>query len=69
MLRLPAAVQFLSPSSTTCNPLLSQALMLLATKPMQLATYFCTCVADNHLNWRHYALAMGHYTHFTSPIR
>lgn len=46
-----------------------QALMLLATKPMQLAEYFCTATASDPLNWRHYALAMGHYTHFTSPIR
>jgi DIS3-like exonuclease 2 len=43
--------------------------MLLATKPMQLATYFCTYVDPNPLDWRHYALAVGHYTHFTSPIR
>jgi DIS3-like exonuclease 2 len=43
--------------------------MLLATKPMQLATYFCTHIAPDPLDWRHYALAVGHYTHFTSPIR
>jgi DIS3-like exonuclease 2 len=43
--------------------------MLLATKPMQLATYFCTYIAPDPLDWRHYALAVGHYTHFTSPIR
>eukprot|EP00192_Tetraselmis_astigmatica_P002303 CAMPEP_0117691284 /NCGR_PEP_ID=MMETSP0804-20121206/25625_1 /TAXON_ID=1074897 /ORGANISM="Tetraselmis astigmatica, Strain CCMP880" /LENGTH=998 /DNA_ID=CAMNT_0005504481 /DNA_START=114 /DNA_END=3110 /DNA_ORIENTATION=- len=41
-----------------------------ATKPMQLAEYFCTgtCM-DCPMRWRHYALAMSHYTHFTSPIR
>jgi len=43
--------------------------MLLATKPMQLAQYFCTQIAPDPLDWRHYALAVGHYTHFTSPIR
>lgn len=24
---------------------------------------------DSPIRWRHYALAMSHYTHFTSPIR
>lgn len=24
---------------------------------------------DSPVRWRHYALAMSHYTHFTSPIR
>jgi DIS3-like exonuclease 2 len=43
--------------------------MLLATKPMQLAQYFCTGEAPEVATWRHYALAMDHYTHFTSPIR
>jgi hypothetical protein len=43
--------------------------MLLATKPMQLAQYFCTSTEPDPAAWRHYALAMGHYTHFTSPIR
>lgn len=41
---------------------------LLATKPMQLAKYFCTGMADED-SWRHYALAVPYYTHFTSPIR
>jgi hypothetical protein len=43
--------------------------MLLATKPMQLAQYFCTGEAPEASSWRHYALAMDMYTHFTSPIR
>jgi hypothetical protein len=43
--------------------------MLLATKPMQLAQYFCTGEEPVVATWRHYALAMDHYTHFTSPIR
>jgi len=35
---------------------------------MQLAQYFSTGETDRN-DWRHYALAMAHYTHFTSPIR
>lgn len=41
-----------------------------ATKPMQLAKYFCTgdaTVPEN--DWGHYALAVPLYTHFTSPLR
>ncbi|GAB4816026.1 hypothetical protein N2152v2_003072 [Parachlorella kessleri] len=42
---------------------------LLATKPMQVARYFCTGETPDEAYWRHYALAVSHYTHFTSPIR
>ncbi|XP_067950237.1 DIS3-like exonuclease 2 [Watersipora subatra] len=46
-----------------------QVLMQLCTKPMQRAKYFCTgCVEDEAL-YRHYALSVPFYTHFTSPIR
>jgi DIS3-like exonuclease 2 len=48
------------------------AIVLLTTKPMQNALYFCTGAPDyeNHSEkWAHYALAMDRYTHFTSPIR
>lgn len=41
-----------------------------ATKPMQLAKYFCTgdlTVGED--DWGHYALAVPLYTHFTSPLR
>jgi DIS3-like exonuclease 2 len=41
---------------------------LLATKPQQLAQYFCTGQLPEEA-WGHYALAMPRYTHFTSPIR
>ncbi|MFS7962722.1 putative exoribonuclease II [Helianthus anomalus] len=45
-------------------------LMNYATKPMQLATYFCSGdVIDNGKDWGHYALAVPLYTHFTSPLR
>lgn len=40
----------------------------LATRPMQMATYFCTGDVMEE-NFRHYALNMPFYTHFTSPIR
>ena len=59
------------------------ALINMCTKPMQLAQYFCTGESIDNLEeqtqfdlkdinmktWGHYALAMSHYTHFTSPIR
>jgi len=48
------------------------AVVLLATKPMQTAMYFCTgapAYQEQSSKWRHYALAFDHYTHFTSPIR
>eukprot|EP00775_Hariotina_reticulata_P008717 gene8717-8898_t len=47
----------------------AEVVMLLATKPMQLAQYFCTGEAPDPKAWRHYALAVDLYTHFTSPIR
>ena len=43
-------------------------LILLAIKPMQRAKYFCTGVMDIS-QYRHYALNVQLYTHFTSPIR
>jgi DIS3-like exonuclease 2 len=48
----------------------AEVVTLMCTKPMQTAQYFCTgdFIEDPSL-WRHYALAVGHYTHFTSPIR
>ncbi|KAK3278490.1 hypothetical protein CYMTET_13581 [Cymbomonas tetramitiformis] len=52
----------------TNNPGLGDVLTLLATKPMQLAQYFCTGDLDE-AEWAHYALSFPHYTHFTSPIR
>jgi VacB/RNase II family 3'-5' exoribonuclease len=44
------------------------ALQDLGTRSMQLAKYFSTGDLPTSL-WAHYGLAMGHYTHFTSPIR
>lgn len=36
---------------------------------LQIAEYFCTGQHEDTTKWRHYALAVSHYTHFTSPIR
>ncbi|CAO3653451.1 unnamed protein product [Mucor hiemalis] len=43
-------------------------LRLLAVKPMQRAKYFCTGSCDI-IKYRHFALNVPLYTHFTSPIR
>ncbi|EFJ15652.1 hypothetical protein SELMODRAFT_445437 [Selaginella moellendorffii] len=50
------------------DPVLLSIVTLYATKPMQVAKYFCTG-RDKDGDWGHYALAMPVYTHFTSPIR
>ena len=39
------------------------------TLSLQIAEYFCTGEHEDTTKWRHYALAVSHYTHFTSPIR
>jgi len=36
---------------------------------MQLAKYICTNDVEDRYDYRHYALAVPLYTHFTSPIR
>ena len=45
------------------------ALTLMCAKPFQNAEYFCTGTIDNVDLFRHYALNVPIYTHFTSPIR
>ncbi|XP_071965434.1 DIS3-like exonuclease 2 [Antedon mediterranea] len=47
----------------------SQILVNLCSKPMQLAKYFCTGLYEDEYAYRHYALNVPFYTHFTSPIR
>lgn len=52
------------------DPVLNDILISYATKPMQLASYFCSGYSkDNEQEWGHYALAVPLYTHFTSPLR
>ncbi|NWI64701.1 DI3L2 exonuclease, partial [Todus mexicanus] len=41
----------------------------LASHPFQMALYFCTGVLEDETLFRHYALNVPFYTHFTSPIR
>ncbi len=45
--------------------------VLLITLPLVLqnAEYFSTGDFEDMTRWHHYALAVSHYTHFTSPIR
>ena len=45
------------------------ALVSLCSKPMQLAKYFCAGEIEDVNQYRHYALNVPLYTHFTSPIR
>lgn len=52
----------------TESPLIFAALQTLATRPLQLAKYFCTGDLDFKM-WKHFALNINYYTHFTSPIR
>ncbi|CAI8585464.1 unnamed protein product [Vicia faba] len=52
------------------DPVLNDILISYATKPMQLASYFCSSyLKNNEQEWGHYALAVPLYTHFTSPLR
>uniref|UniRef100_A0A3Q2QXN8 DIS3-like exonuclease 2 n=1 Tax=Fundulus heteroclitus TaxID=8078 RepID=A0A3Q2QXN8_FUNHE len=41
----------------------------MCSRPMQLALYFCTGALKKKGEFRHYALNVPLYTHFTSPIR
>ncbi|KAI8014453.1 DIS3-like exonuclease 2 [Camellia lanceoleosa] len=51
------------------DSVLFNILLSYATKPMQLATYFCSGdLKDSENDWGHYALAVPLYTHFTSPL-
>ncbi|KAJ4962696.1 hypothetical protein NE237_022635 [Protea cynaroides] len=52
------------------DPVLFDVLISYASKPMQLAAYFCTGdLEDRENEWAHYSLAVPLFTHFTSPLR
>nr|DAD39572.1 TPA_asm: hypothetical protein HUJ06_013895 [Nelumbo nucifera] len=52
------------------DPVLFDILISYASKPMQLAKYFCSGDLKDRANeWSHYSLAIPLYTHFTSPLR
>ena len=58
-------LQFNNPNM---DPITKYALTTLATAPMQPAVYFAAGT-ESREQWRHYALNIPYYTHFTSPIR
>lgn len=49
--------------------MISQRLTLASCALFQMAVYFCTGVLMDEAQFRHYALNVPFYTHFTSPIR
>ena len=51
------------------DPLTATALIKMATNPMKPAIYFAAGTLEKQEAWRHYALNIPYYTHFTSPIR
>lgn len=46
-----------------------EVLTHMCSRPMQMALYFCAGVVKEEVNFKHYALNVPLYTHFTSPIR
>ncbi|XP_047446255.1 DIS3-like exonuclease 2 [Mugil cephalus] len=46
-----------------------EVLTHMCSRPMQMAMYFCTGVMKEEQFFKHYALNVPLYTHFTSPIR
>ncbi|XP_064142621.1 DIS3-like exonuclease 2 isoform X2 [Loxodonta africana] len=46
-----------------------EVLTNMCSRPMQMALYFCSGMLEDHTQFRHYALNIPLYTHFTSPIR
>ncbi|XP_034038735.1 DIS3-like exonuclease 2 [Thalassophryne amazonica] len=46
-----------------------EVLMHMCSRPMQMAMYFCSGIIKDEQLFKHYALNVPLYTHFTSPIR
>uniref|UniRef100_G1RVK0 DIS3-like exonuclease 2 n=1 Tax=Nomascus leucogenys TaxID=61853 RepID=G1RVK0_NOMLE len=46
-----------------------EVLTNMCSRPMQMALYFCSGLLRDPAQFRHYALNVPLYTHFTSPIR
>lgn len=46
-----------------------EVLTNMCSRPMQMALYFCSGMLRDQEQFRHYALNVPLYTHFTSPIR
>ncbi|XP_061790965.1 DIS3-like exonuclease 2 [Nerophis lumbriciformis] len=46
-----------------------EVLTHMCSRPMQMALYFCTGALHDEQLYKHYALNVPLYTHFTSPIR
>ncbi|KNC47908.1 uncharacterized protein AMSG_11793 [Thecamonas trahens ATCC 50062] len=65
---LHASLQRIGEGTTQRDRDVYAVVMDLLASPMQSAQYFCTADHDEN-EFRHYALAFDHYTHFTSPIR
>ncbi|XP_053674275.1 DIS3-like exonuclease 2 [Anopheles nili] len=56
--------------ASTENPDATRSVLnVLLAKPMIRAQYYCSGFASTPEHFRHYALAIPMYTHFTSPIR
>ena len=51
------------------DPTSFQLLVNLCSMPMQNAKYLCSGWYNSESEYRHYALSVPFYTHFTSPIR
>ena len=54
--------------AATASPVVTRAITALMMLPMNSAEYFVIDKLPSDA-WRHYALAIPYYTHFTSPIR
>jgi len=51
------------------NPMISKVVALFLLKSMNQALYFVNGMQDTFSSYKHYALNVPLYTHFTSPIR